>query len=145
MLEFALSATILSSTFAGVFQFGYSFYVYNELEGAVRDGVRYASFIKLSNDGNATTPSSFSDAVKNVVVYGTPSPADGQLPVAPGLAAGNVSVVVSFDPTTKVPTYVTVSINSFTVDAIFKTFTFTGKPVLKMPYFGRYCSAGPSC
>jgi Flp pilus assembly protein TadG len=145
MLEFALSATILSSAFAGIFQFGYSLYVYNELEGAIRGGVRYASLLKLSNAGNATTPTSFSDAVKNMVVYGTPSPADGQTPIAPGLSTGIVSVVVSFDPTTKVPIYVTVSISSLTVDAVFRTFTFTGKPTLKMPYFGQYCSAGPSC
>ena len=47
MVEFALSATLIVSFFAGVFQFGYSFYAYNALEEAVRGGARYASLLLM--------------------------------------------------------------------------------------------------
>ncbi len=43
------------------------------------------------------------------------------------------------------PSYCTVSISSYTIDAVFKTFTLTGKPSFKVPYFGQYCSNGASC
>ena len=43
MLEFALATGILLPAFVGTFQFGYTFYVYNNLDTAVRGGARYAS------------------------------------------------------------------------------------------------------
>jgi Flp pilus assembly protein TadG len=145
IVEFALSAGILTTAFTGVFQFGYSMYIYNELESAVRAGVRYASLAKISNSGDRTVPTSFNTAVKNMVVYGTPSPGQNPTSVAPGLTTNNVSnVTVTWD-SGNVPTSVSVSINSYTVDAVFKTFTFAGKPRLTMPYFGEYCSNGSTC
>jgi len=69
MLEFALGTLILVPVFAGTFQFGYTFFVYNNLDTAVRGGARYASL--RSYDSATSTPSSaFSTAVKNMVVYG---------------------------------------------------------------------------
>src|SRR6266550_48725 len=89
MLEFALAAGILFPAFVGTFQFGYTFYIYNNLDTAVRGGARYASM--QSYDSASSTPSTaFATAVKNVVVYGN-SAGTGD-PIAPGLAVGNVSV-----------------------------------------------------
>ena len=53
MVEFALAATLLVPVFVAVFQFGYGMYTYNELVEAVRAGVRYASYAKISNAGDA--------------------------------------------------------------------------------------------
>ena len=42
LIEFALSFFLLFAMFAGIFQFAYSFYVYNALVTAVREGARRA-------------------------------------------------------------------------------------------------------
>ncbi|MCU1339852.1 MAG: TadE family protein [Bryobacterales bacterium] len=144
MIEFALAAMVLTYSFSAVFQLGYSMYLYNELVGAARAGARYASLAKLSNSGDSSIPSAYSTAIKNMVVYGNTSPAAGDQPVVPGLTTAQVSVGMNFD-SGAVPTDCTVSISSYTIDAVFKTFTLTGKPSYKVPYFGQYCSNGPSC
>jgi Flp pilus assembly protein TadG len=144
MLEFALSSTILIYAFTGVFQFGYSMYLYNELEAGVRAGVRYASLAGISNSGDSSIPTAYSTAVQNMVAYGTPSPGANPAPVINGLTPGAVTVGVTFD-SGHVPTGVSVKISSYSIDTIFKTFTFTNKPVLTMPYFGKYCSNGSTC
>ena len=43
LVEFALSAPLIFTVLVGTFQFGYAFYVYNQLQVSVRSGVRYAS------------------------------------------------------------------------------------------------------
>jgi hypothetical protein len=63
--------------------------------------------------------------------------------VIPGLTTANVDVTMGWNGT--VPSQCTVNINSFTIDAVFKTFTLTGKPTYTVPYFGQYCSNGTSC
>jgi Flp pilus assembly protein TadG len=144
MLEFALSSTVLVYAFAGVFQFGYSMYLYNELEAGVRAGVRYASLAGISNTGDSSIPAAYTAEVRNMVVYGTPSPGQSAAPVIKGLTTDVVTVGVTFDGK-GVPTGVSVKIGGYSIDAIFKTFTFTNKPVLTMPYFGKYCSNGSTC
>ncbi len=143
MVEFALSSLVLIPAFTGTFQFGYSLYLYNELVSAVRAGARYASLEGLSNAGDGTTPSGYTTPIKQMVVYGDPTASSGT-PVVPGLAASAVSVSVTFD-SGNTPSAVTVGISSYSIDAIFKTFTFTGKPSFTTPYFGKYCSSGTAC
>ena len=150
MIEFAMSAMVLTYSFTAVFQFGYSMYLYNELVSAVRAGARYASLAQVNNSGTQTLQSAYTTAVKNMVVYGNTSPAAGDQPVVPGLTTGQVSVTV---PTSNpvgwnggVPLYVTVSISSYTIDAVFKTFTLSGKPTYTVPFFGKYCLiSGSAC
>jgi Flp pilus assembly protein TadG len=145
MIEFALAAMVLVYSLSAVFQLGYSMYLYNELVGAARAGARYASLAKISNSGDKSLPSAFNTAVKNMVVYGNTSPANGAQPVVPGLTLAMVNDVnISWD-SGNVPTDCTVSIGSYTIDAVFKTFTLSGKPSFKVPYFGKYCSSGSSC
>jgi len=43
MLELAISSAVMISCLAGTFQFGYTFYVYNQLVTAVGNGGRYAA------------------------------------------------------------------------------------------------------
>lgn len=131
MIEFALSAGVLLPVFAGTFQFGYTFFVYNNLESAVRGGARYASL--LSYDSSTSTPStSYSNAVKNMVVYGN-SAGTGS-PVVSGLGVANVEVLPTMAGS--VPKTITVHITGFTVDAIFGSTTFTSKPSTTFPYTG---------
>ena len=148
-VEFALSAILLTSIFTGTFQFGYTFYVYNSLVTAVSAATRYASLRALTNDNNQTVPTSFSDDVKNMAVYGTTTPSDSPTPIAPGLSTSNIAVSVRFAGTSGTPTNrpveVTVKVTGYQVNAIFRTFTFSDKPSTTIPYFGNYCSEAATC
>jgi Flp pilus assembly protein TadG len=136
MIEFALSAPLIFTVLVGTFQFGYAFYVYNQLQVAVRSGVRYASQLDYEQSSGGCTASTVTK-VKNLVVYGTPAPGQNDGPIIRGLAPSNV--VVSYNPDAKgVPTNVEVSVANFSVDALFTTFNFTGKPWASIPYTGRY-------
>ena len=133
MIEFAIGAGVLTSIFAGTFQFGYTFYQYNLLKNAVSDGARYASLRPY--DSTTSTPSdSFKEAVKNMVVYG--DPAGGTSPIAPNLTASNVNLTVTF--TNRVPTAMTVSITGYTIGAVFGNTTLTNKPSVTYAYQGIY-------
>lgn len=119
MLEFALSALLLTSVFTGTFQFGYTLYVYNKLETAIIAGTRYASRRDLTSD-TTEVPASFSNAVKNMTVYGSPSPGDSPTAVAPGLTTANVEVQAAFTNGAGVrPNSVTVRIINYQVNAVF--------------------------
>ncbi|SRR5258706_8065180 len=139
MLEFALSAGVLIPCLTGTFQFGYGMYNYNKLQSAVGEGGRYASLRTYRTLLGATDTDKVKLAVKNMVVYGTPSPTGSSVPLVSGLGTSNVSVDYT-TTSTGAPTSVTVKISSFAVDTIFTSFTFTGKPVVTYPFIGRYAT-----
>jgi Flp pilus assembly protein TadG len=132
LVEFTLSATFLVALFLGVWEFGYSFYIYSELEQSVRAGARYAS-LRTYNSANSTPTADFLTAVQNVVVYGDPAPPAGATPVAPGLTTSNVSLTVTF---TSVPTTMNVAITGYTLPTYFGNQTLTGKPTTSFPFVG---------
>ena len=126
MLEFAIGFSVLWALFAGVYEFGYTFLVYNQLMTAVSNGAALGSKLQFdtANTANYTTE------VQNIVLYG--STTAGTTPLVSGLTRANVTVTPT--PST-LPTTVTVSISNFTVNAIFKSFTLN-KPRVTMPYMG---------
>ena len=130
LVEFTLSAMFLTALFLGVWQFGYGFYIYSELEQAVRAGARYAS-LRTYNSATSTPTSDFLAAVQNVVVYG--DPAGGTTPLAPGLTTANVSVTVTF---TTIPTEMNVAITGYKLPTYFGTQTLSGKPTNTFPFVG---------
>ena len=133
MLEFALGSSLFLASFAGTFEFGYTFYQYNTLQTAVSDGARYASLQPY--DSSTTSPSSsFLAKVQNMVVYGNPS--GGTAPIAPNLATSNVNLTVTF--TNSAPSAITVYISGYAIDAIFATTTLSTKPKVTYPYVGVY-------
>lgn len=140
MIEFALASAVLIPIFFGTFQFGYTFYVYNLLSSQIRAGARYASMRTFRcSDGASITK--FKTAVANVVRFG--NPAGTGTVIEPGLTAAEVDVQIKDKndvnaDATHIPDYVSVSTASYTVDAVFKTFTFTGKPILRFSYVGRF-------
>lgn len=143
MVEFALSASVLFVLFLGIFQWGYTFYIYNNIATSIRSGARYAaqkSFIPSSN--STTTPcASWIRQVQNVVVYGSPS--GGTDPVAPGLAISNIAVSAAFD-SGGVPTEIKVGISStspFDLNAGVAHTSLNGKPSVTFPYTGIYSPA----
>jgi Flp pilus assembly protein TadG len=135
LIEFSLAIPILVSLFLGVWQFGYAYYLYGELEQAVRAGGRYASLASY----DAANPSGYQNAVKNVVVYADPAPAGGAKPVVPGLLPSNVTVDLSF--TGAIPSAVTVSISGYKLPGMFATIVLNGKPRNRFPYLGNWAPA----
>ena len=128
LLEFALGFSVLWALFAGIYQFGYSFYIYNTMLTSVGNAAELGS--KMTYDTGS--PSTYTSALKNMVVYG--NTAAGTTPIVPGLATSNVTVTVN--PAGGIPTDLTITINNFTIDAVFARFTFNGKPRGTAVYMG---------
>lgn len=131
MIEFALGLTFLISLFIGGWAYGYGFFIYGELENAVRNGARYAS--KLPYDSATSTPSTaFLTKVRQMTVYGDPTLSSGT-PVAPGLTTSNVSLTVTM--TNGAPTAMTVSITGYRLPGYWSA-NLDGKPYVWFPYLG---------
>jgi Flp pilus assembly protein TadG len=136
MLELALSAGVMAAALAGTFQFGYTFYVYNQLVTAVGNGGRYAALRTY----RAATPGDVEKgaaAIRNMVVYGDARPEPGAQPIVRGLKPEHVRVewVAGEDGA---PSAVDVAITGYKVDAIFGTMTLDGRPAVEFPFAGRY-------
>lgn len=141
VLEFALSWSVLWILFASVFQFGYSFYVYNILQTSVANACAMAA--KMEYD--AGNVSAYVTKVANLAIYGDVSA--GTRPVAFGLTAGtctqsgavwtcgNVKITPNTDAS-GVPTDVTVAITGYRINVVFSSFTFNGKPRATAAYLG---------
>lgn len=133
MVEFALAVGVLLPMLFGTFEFGYAFYTYNRLIAAVREGGRYASL--RAYDSSTTTPSdAYLAAVQNAVVYA--NPAGSGTPVVSGLTTDQIGVTMTM--VNGVPDMVTVSVTSFTMDTLIKTFNLANKPSAAFRYEGRY-------
>jgi Flp pilus assembly protein TadG len=128
MVEFALAFTLLWTCLAGIFQFGYGLYCYNALTIAVENASAYATTVDF--DATAQT---FITKIKNAVVYGDPN--GGAAALAPGLTTGQVAVTWSTDAA-GAPQTITITIQGYTCNAIFSTWTWTGKPFATVRYMG---------
>jgi len=129
LVELALlSSLLLGLLFAGM-QFGYSFYTYNNLQKAVRDGARYAASREYPSG-------TFATAVTNVVVCGNPGGCSGVNPVVHNLTSSNV--IVTMTPAIGVPSVVTVKINGYTIPGPLGNVTLTNKPSCSFRFIGRY-------
>src|SRR4051794_18740249 len=152
LLEFALSFFTMFALFAGIFQWGYSFYIYDHLETSIRSGARYASqkIYVPSATSTVTSPQALScwtDAVKNLVVYGDPATTSGT-PIVPNLTISNVVVTPNTSAGNVVPDSVTVKISTtapYVLDALFARVNFSGKPSVTFPFTGIYASAATTC
>ena len=71
MLELAICAGVMVSCLAGTVQFGYTFYVYNQLVTAVGNGGRYAAMRTYRGDQEKAR-----SAIQNMVVYGDARPTE---------------------------------------------------------------------
>jgi Flp pilus assembly protein TadG len=136
MLELAVSSLVMMSCLGGTFQFGYTFYVYNQLVTAVGNGGRYAA-MRTYRGGDASDVDKGAQAIRNMVVYGDAQPVEGAQPAVANLTPGQVEVHWILDEK-GVPTAVSVSIRNFSVNAVFRTFTFTGRPGVEFPFVGRF-------
>ena len=136
MIELAVSSAVMVSCLAGTFQFGYTFYVYNQLVTAVGNGGRYAA-IRTYRAASTKDIEKGAQAIRNMVAYGDAQPGPDAQPVAANLTPGQVEVRWVMDGK-GAPSAVNVSIRDYKVDAVFKTFTFTGRPGVEFPFVGKY-------
>jgi Flp pilus assembly protein TadG len=135
MLEFALGFSLLWMLFAGVYQIGYAYYIYDRLTVATADAVQLGS--RLTYD--TSNPSAFSTSLTNMVLYG--SETAGTYPVVPNLGAGNVAVH-TYTNASGIPHYVTVNITGYTINALFTSFSLPNKPGATGLYYGQIiCSS----
>jgi hypothetical protein len=135
ILELAVSAAVMVSCLVGTFQFGYTFYVYNQLVTAVGNGGRYAA-MRTYHGASKQDVELGNRAIRNMVVYGDPQPGPDAAPAVTKLAPEHVDVRWIMDDK-GAPSAVNISIRDYTVDAIFKVFTFSGRPSVQFPYIGR--------
>lgn len=136
MIELALSAGVMIACLSGTFQFGYTFYVYDQLVSAVGNGARYAAS-RTYRAANESDVEKGRTAIRNMVVYGDSRPAPGAAPVAPNLKPENV-LVDWVKGSNGAPSAVDVSIVNYSVDAVFGSFPFNRRPFAEFPYLGRY-------
>ena len=137
MIELAISAAVMVSCLGGTVQFGYTFYIYNELVSAVGNGGRYAAMRTY----RAASPADIEKgkaAIRNMVVYGDARPPSGAPPQVANLRPEQVRVDWIKDESGDKPGFVDVSIADYTVDAAFGMFRFTGRPAVEYPFVGRY-------
>ncbi len=123
-----MSWSLLWLLFSGVYHYGYSFYIYNQLQTSVSNAAQIAS--KLTYD--QTNTAAYTTAVKNMVVYGDTS-ASGSA-IVPNLTTANVTVSVTLSNT--IPMDVTVAISDLTVDTVFQRIKFN-KPRVTTVYMGQ--------
>ena len=91
MVELALSAGVMTAALAGTFQFGYTFYVYNQLVTAVGNGGRYAALrtYRAATEGDVEKGRA---AIRNLVVFGDAHPSRDAAPIVANLKPENVRV-----------------------------------------------------
>jgi len=121
LIEFAGSLVLISTLFTGVFQLGQSFYTYNRLVNAVRQGARFAS---LQPETAAS-----SGIVQKLIVYGETTPAPTASPLIAGLSERNVQVIIA-------DRKATVVIRDFILSGMFYSPKLDGKPSVTFPITG---------
>ena len=131
-VEFALTFGLLWLLLAGIFRLGYSIYLYQALEDALAGAARYAAHVDFDEPNHT-----FAAAVQNMAVYGSPSA--GGAALVPGLAPSNISVTWATDAK-GVPTTMTLAVTGYSVNAVFQTFSWSGKPRITVRYAGSYKS-----
>lgn len=133
IVEFAISLPFLVAVVAGVFQFGYTFFIYNSLRNSVHAGARFASVADYE-----VGTSTFENQVKNVVVYGTPAPTPDTPILVPGLTKSEVAVTPNSVDGIGIPRSITVSINGYDIPSIWRQTRLEGKPQATFPYMGQF-------
>ena len=111
LIEFTVVASVFFLMLVGIVAAGNLYYTHNALVEATRRGARYA----VLNPTGSTT------AVQNVVIYGTPTPAEGATSLVYNLQPANVTV--TYTGLGVAAGTVTVSITGYTFPFVLPTST----------------------
>jgi Flp pilus assembly protein TadG len=136
LVEMTLALPFLTALFIGAWQYGRAFWIYSELENAVRAGARYGSN-RIYRSSSGTPSGDFVNAVTNTVVYGDAF-ANSGTPVVPGLTAGNVQITMPDFNVKNAPQFVRVCITNNYDLGTFWQINVNSKPCAEFPYVGVY-------
>jgi Tfp pilus assembly protein PilW len=97
LVELAIGLTIFLTVVFGIIEFSRALWTHSALTNAARKGARYATLQCMPTeympaDTKCPTSGTADTRIKNVVVYGTDSPASGAKPVVNGLSTANVKL-----------------------------------------------------
>jgi len=95
IIEFTLTAATFFMMIAAIISAGHLFFTHNALVECTRRGARYASMVAAPATQGCQNNSTTVDAVKNMVLYGTPTA--GTATLVNNLQASNVTVCYSND------------------------------------------------
>ena len=95
IIEFTLTASTFFMIIAAIISAGHLFFTHNALVESTRRGARYASLVAAPGTQGCQNNSTTVDAVKNMVLYGTPTAQTTTL--VNNLQASNVTVCYSND------------------------------------------------
>jgi Flp pilus assembly protein TadG len=84
LLEFVYVATIYLTMLVGIVALSHLYFTHNALVEATRRGARFATLVSNTTASN--------DDIKEMVVYGTTTPAMDATPLVSGLTTNNVEV-----------------------------------------------------
>lgn len=132
LVEFALGLPVLVTVVVLLGQVGYALYAYSAVSAAIREGARFAASADFEEPGR-----SFTQSVKNVVVFGEATPDSGTSPRIPGFTTENVSVSWQRDPA-GAPQNVTVALREFEMPGPAKVIRLAGRPSATFPFSGRW-------
>jgi len=143
IVEWAISSLVVVPLLLAALQAGHTFYIYNLLSSQVRDGVRYASR-RTFRCADTASIAKFKTDVSNVARFGNPQ-GTGPL-LEPGLSADQIKVEIKAKNGAdagprNAPAHVIVSTANYSVEALYKELSFSGKPFLQFPYLGNYAPA----
>jgi Flp pilus assembly protein TadG len=96
-VEFALTAAFFLMMILAIVSGGHLFFTHNAMVESTRRGARYAATLAKPATESCVNSSTTVTPVKNVVLYGTPTPAVGATPLVNNLTASNVTVCYSSD------------------------------------------------
>lgn len=130
VVEVGLSFPLVFVVMMGTFTFGQALFAYNMLQSSMRSAARYASLAPYDRpDG-----SNWKQQVKNIALFGDPTPGQGAVPLAPGLGLEHVTVsalIVNGEPDR-----VTVAVQNLAIHNLFGDITVS-RPVVVFPFLGR--------
>lgn len=95
IVEFAITASFFLMMIIAIVSAGHLFFTHNALVESTRRGARYASLIAKPTSESCVNNSTTVDAVKNMVLYGTPTA--GTTTLVSNLQASNITVCYSGD------------------------------------------------
>ncbi len=133
IVEFAVSFPLLLTMTLGVFQFGYGFFAYNTLRNSVQAAARYAAQADY-----VVGSSSYETAVKNMAVYGHPSPDGTPQAALPGLTTAQITVATTEVDGIGVPRGVTVSVTGYEIPILWDSLPLNNKPQSSFAYMGQF-------
>lgn len=95
IVEFTITAAIFLMIIMAIISAGHLFFTHNALVESTRRGARYASLVAKPGTQSCQNNSTTVDAVKNMVLYGTPTA--GTTTLVNNLQPSNITVCYSSD------------------------------------------------